>query len=36
MTHISPNGVEILGKLAMADVFLIALYVVIAKGIGLA
>lgn len=27
---------EILGKLAMADVFLIALYVVIAKGIGLA
>lgn len=27
---------EALGKLAMADVFLIALYVVIAKGIGLA
>ena len=27
---------ELLGKLAMADVFLIALYVVIAKGIGLA
>ncbi|MCB1342308.1 MAG: paraquat-inducible protein A [Pseudooceanicola sp.] len=29
-------ALEILGKLAMADVFLIALYVVIAKGIGLA
>jgi paraquat-inducible protein A len=27
---------EILGKLAMADVFLIALYVVVVKGIGLA
>jgi paraquat-inducible protein A len=27
---------ELLGKLAMADVFLIALYIVIAKGIGLA
>ncbi|MEO9782552.1 MAG: paraquat-inducible protein A [Sedimentitalea sp.] len=27
---------EILGKLAMADVFLIALYVVLVKGIGLA
>ena len=29
-------ALEILGKLAMADVFLIALYVVIAKGIGMA
>lgn len=29
-------ALELLGKLAMADVFLIALYVVIAKGIGLA
>ncbi|MBJ6373303.1 paraquat-inducible protein A [Sedimentitalea arenosa] len=27
---------EILGKLAMADVFLIALYIVVVKGIGLA
>jgi uncharacterized paraquat-inducible protein A len=27
---------DILGKLAMADVFLIALYIVVAKGIGLA
>ncbi|CUJ34384.1 paraquat-inducible protein A [Cognatishimia activa] len=27
---------EILGKLAMADVFLIALYIVIVKGVGLA
>lgn len=29
-------ALEILGRLAMADIFLIALYVVIAKGIGLA
>ena len=29
-------ALNILGKLAMADVFLIALYIVIAKGIGLA
>ncbi|GGH20455.1 Paraquat-inducible protein A [Cribrihabitans marinus] len=29
-------ALEILGKLAMADVFLIALYVVIVKGVGLA
>lgn len=29
-------ALEILGKLAMADVFLIALYVVIVKGVGMA
>ena len=29
------GAVEILGKLAMADVFLIALYIVIAKGVAL-
>ncbi len=29
-------GLDILGRLAMADVFLIALYVVVVKGIGLA
>jgi uncharacterized paraquat-inducible protein A len=29
-------ALEFLGKLAMADVFLIALYIVIVKGIGLA
>jgi uncharacterized paraquat-inducible protein A len=29
-------ALEILGKLAMADVFLIALYIVVVKGIGLA
>lgn len=34
-THSKPLF-EIMGKLAMADVFLIALYVVIVKGVGLA
>ncbi len=29
-------ALHILGKLAMADVFLIALYVVVVKGVGLA
>ena len=29
-------ALEILGKLAMADVFLIALYIVVVKGVGLA
>lgn len=29
-------GLHILGKLAMADVFLIALYIVVVKGVGLA
>lgn len=29
-------AIELLGKLAMADVFLIALYIVIVKGVGLA
>jgi paraquat-inducible protein A len=30
-----PPALGIMGKLAMADVFLIALYVVVAKGIGI-
>ena len=29
-------GLDVLGKLAMADVFLIALYIVVVKGVGLA
>ena len=32
----SPKLLHIMGKLAMADIFLIALYIVIIKGIGLA
>ena len=36
-TSIAPlNALQWLGKLAMADVFLVALYIVIAKGVGLA
>ncbi len=37
--HMSPRAkplFEIMGKLAMADVFLISLYIVIVKGVGLA